>query len=570
MKRVLLSVFLALMFSCRQSPEVIQQGDIQFVPMESKRLPDLNESRCGHALVWASDHILAVGGHTSGFLPVSTAEYYQNGRWHTLNTTYTHDTPFALVLSDGDVLVGGGYESSFGVGQTWGVERYHPTNHRFTPSAIMDMKRAHSSAAELANGQIVLSGNWYAQDITEIYTEKKENYDDEVWTDTASDNRSYPFILPMGNDNAWILGATKGSYGGSTLNIVDQIEGEPFIVDLLNDWRPMNPIDRNVQADYYRLEKDTYLIPAVNAEGQCAPLLVDKSGFALLPMERPLPMEGPWGTIRFMGSFWVVPETQTAWLMGLDEHQHVFLAEIDCQPALHGGKAKHTYYYSQPLEALPSIPSDLLLPDGSFVIVGGMISSNFDISAAVYAFYPKSRPHDNTLFVVIGVGAAFVAGLLLFLVARKRKLRKDHHSDTTKEEALPVEEPKVIEKSRPVLSEKLKALMEEKQRFRDKNLRLADVATELYTNTSYLSSALSTELHTTFPAFVTSYRINYAQELMRDNPSMSLSRVAEQSGFSNERNFLRSFKASCGMTPSEWKQQQRETDMGEETEAEEL
>lgn len=570
MKRVFLSVFLALMFSCRQSPEVIQQGDIQFVPMESKRLPDMNEPRSGHVLVWAGDHILAVGGHTSGFLPVSTAEYYQKGRWHILSTTYTHDTPFALVLSDGDVLIGGGYESSFGIGQTWGVERYHPTNHRFTASAIMDMKRAHSSAAELANGQIVLSGNWYAQDITEIYKDNKEYYEDEVWTDTASDGRCYPYILPMGKDNAWIIGSSFGSYGDNTLNIVDQIKGEPFTVDLLDDWHPMNLLDRNVQADCYRLGEDLYLIPAINAEGQYAPLLVNSNGFALLPMERPLPKEGPWGSIRFFGSFWVVPDTQTAWLMGLDEHQHVFLAEIDCQPALHGGKAKHTYYYSQPLEALPSIPYDLLLPDGSFVIAGGLILNNFDISAATYAFYPKGKPQEYTLFIVIGVGLALVAGLLLFLVARKRKLRKGDLSDTSGEEDPSDEEPKYEEKSRPIISQKLKALMETKQRFRDKNLRLADVATELGTNTTYLSYTISTELHTTYPAFVTSYRINYAQELMRDNPSMSLSRVAEQSGFSNERNFLRSFKATCGITPSEWKQQQRETDMGEETEAEEL
>lgn len=420
----------------------------------------------------------------------------------------------------------------------------------------MNLMRAHASASELRNGQIVISGNWYATDITEIYSDNKQFDEVESWTDTASDYRSYPFILPMGNDNAWIIGTTRESYGGSTLNIVDQIEGEPFIVDLLDDWCPMNPFDRNVQADYYRLEKDTYLIPAVNAEEQCAPLLVDSSGFSLLPMERPLPEEGPWGAIRYMGSFWVAADTQTAWLIGLDEQQHVFLAEIDCKPALHGGKAKTTFYYSRPLEALPTNPYEMLLPDGSFVIAGGALYNNFDISPAAYAFYPKGRPQDNTLFIAIGVVTAFVAGLLLFLVARRRKPRKDHHSDTPKEEALPVEEPKLIEKSKPILSEKLKVLMEKKQRFRDKNLRLADVATELGTNTAYLSSALSNELHTTFPAFVTTYRVKYAQELMRNNASMNLSQVAEESGFSNERNFLRTFKATCGMTPSEWKQQQ--------------
>ncbi len=117
---------------------------------------------------------------------------------------YPHDTPFALVLKGGDVLIGGGYESNFGIGQSWGVERYHPDLHSFTPSYTLDRKRAHTSALELDNGDIVISGNWYATDITEIYTDTVE----ALWTDTASDNRSYPFILPMGNDNAWIIGAT--------------------------------------------------------------------------------------------------------------------------------------------------------------------------------------------------------------------------------------------------------------------------------------------------------------------------------------------------------------------------
>ena len=120
------------------------------------------------------------------------------------------------------------------------------------------------------------------------------------------------------------------------------------------------------------------------------------------------------------------------------------------------------------------------------------------------------------------------------------------------------------EKSKPILKDKLKVLMEEKQRFRDKKLRLADVAAELGTNTTYLSSTFSTEMQTTYPAFVTSYRISYAQDLMLNNPSMNLSRVAEESGFSNERNFLRTFKATCGVTPSEWKQQHQSSDSGDE------
>ena len=123
MKRHLLSfVWLLLLCSCQQQPETLFVGDIPFVPMETESLPEMNTPRAGHALVWADDHILVVGGHTTGFVPTPTAEYYKNGKWHQIPTLYLHDTPFALVLKDGDVLIGGGYEKDFGVGQTWGVE----------------------------------------------------------------------------------------------------------------------------------------------------------------------------------------------------------------------------------------------------------------------------------------------------------------------------------------------------------------------------------------------------------------------------------------------------------------
>lgn len=543
MKRHLLSfVWLLLLCSCQQHPETLFVGDIPFVPMETESLPEMNTPRAGHALVWADDHILVVGGHTTGFVPTPTAEYYKNGKWHQIPTLYLHDTPFALVLKDGDVLIGGGYEKDFGVGQTWGVECYHPATHSFAPKSIMDRKRAHASALELEHGEIVISGNWYATDVTEIYIDSVE----AQWIDTAADNRSYPFLLPVTNDNVWIIGGTYGSYGMSTQNVVDQTKGEPFSVDLLAAWLPQTPTDRNVQADAYRLAEHTFLIPAINAERQWAPMLVDSTGFSLLSMEQALPKEGPWGSIQYTGSFWTDPETGTAWLMGLDG-QRVYLAEIAYQPALQGGKAKLAMHYTRPLEDLPSDPYELLLPDGSFVIVGGMNCSNFISSATVYAFYPNAQPQQNRVLFAMIIGLMVVTSLWLVFIVKKKK----HQKETTHK----VKEEEVSLQEKTDLGEKLKALMEEKQLFRNKDLRIADVAAALGTNTTYLSACLNGELNTTFPAFVIGYRVRYAQELMSKAPTMRLSQVAEQSGFTNEKTFLRTFKTVCGVTPSEWKQE---------------
>ena len=512
--------------------------------METEQLPDLNEARSGHALVWAGDHILAIGGHTTGFVPTSTAEYYEGGRWHSMPTLYPHDTPFALVLKDGDVLVGGGYESSFGVGQTWGVECYHPATHTFSPKPIMDRKRAHASALELEDGSIVISGNWYATDGTEIF----DGTGSTQRTDSTSDNRSYPFLLPVTNNNVWIVGGSRTSYNKPTNNMVDQLKGAPFKADGLAEWHLQTSIDRNTNSKTCRIAENAFLLLALNAYGSYAPMLVDSTGFSHLPMEQQLPKEGPWGAILYFGSIWTSPESGTAWLMGKDEQNHVYLAEIQYLSTFQDGKAKLSMYYSQPLEAFPSDPWEMRLPDGSFVTVGGKNGSNFESSAAVYAFYPNGAPSKHAFLLPVGIGMAIAIGLLLVFVTRKRKSRQKEENVIPQEETVP-------SIAKPELGDKLKALMEEKQLFRNKNLRLADVATELCTNTTYLSACLNGELGSTFPMFVTSYRIRYAQELMRKDPSMRLSKVAEASGFANEKTFLRSFKAACGVTPSEWKQE---------------
>ena len=544
MKRIVLfSAFLLLLLSCGQQPEAVQHDGISFVPMETKRLPDMNVPRSGHALVWAGDHLLAIGGHTTGFIATATAEYYKGGRWHLLSTIYPHDTPFALVLNDGDVLVGGGYEDSFGVGRTFGVECYHPATHGFTSKPIMDQKRAHASALELENGEVVISGNWYATDFTEIY-----NFSGSaVRVDTTSENRSYPILLPVAKDNVWIIGGRVDSYNNTPTNVVDQLKGEPFSVELLTEWHPQTPLDRNMHAQACRLAEHTFLIPAQNSKGQFAPMLVDSGGFSLLPMEQPLPQEGPWGAIRYVGSFWTVPETQTAWLMGQDKQNHVFLAEIDCQPAFQGGKARLAMHYTLAIEGLPGVLWEMMLPDGSFVTAGGMVATNYDVTAAAFAFYPMAKSQAHAILWVMGIGAVLVVCLLAVVVAKRRKRDEEDTPDAVAED--------VVTSAKRILSGKLEALMEEQQLFRNKDLRIADVVAALHTNTNYLSAYLNGVLNTSFPAFITGYRIRYAQELMRQDPTMRLSQVAEASGFTNEKSFLRSFKAACGVTPSEWKQE---------------
>lgn len=105
------------------------------------------------------------------------------------------------------------------------------------------------------------------------------------------------------------------------------------------------------------------------------------------------------------------------------------------------------------------------------------------------------------------------------------------------------------------LGARLVALMEERQLYRKPGLKISEMATELGTNTTYVSACLSGQMGTSFHDFVTGYRIRHAQQLMRERPQMRLSQVSEESGFSNEKTFLRTFKRWTGLTPTEWKKQ---------------
>ena len=94
--------------------------------MTVELLPDMNLPRSGHTLAYVRGELTAIGGHTTGFIPTLTAEYYRDGQWHLLDTFYPHDFGFRVVLSSGEVLMGGGCSESFGIGQAWSVESRHP------------------------------------------------------------------------------------------------------------------------------------------------------------------------------------------------------------------------------------------------------------------------------------------------------------------------------------------------------------------------------------------------------------------------------------------------------------
>lgn len=514
--------------------------------MAWERLPDLTVPRAGHALLQLNGELTVIGGHTTGFIPTATAEYFKDGKWNKVQSLYTHDNGFCLPLRDGSVLLGGGLQEAFGIGQSFSAERYLPVNHSFEPVSILDRRRAASTALELEDGSILVSGNWYAEDALEMYSAK----DGFATVKETAENRGYPWILPTAPDNAIIFGAVD-SWGHPGKGWVDRLHGEAFQEPLLLSARPMSS-DGNMVQPLCKIGEYDYLMLAVNDSLEANGILrVQGEVFSLLELETEIPRRGAGGPIFYWTP--LLCDGAYAWALGTDPKSRAYLLQIDYKPALRGGKATLKLHYTEPLEDLPQYGACTMLPDGRIALAGGIKGSNYKPFASVYIFAPRqetlvadtgSRARSAGMAAGILTGLA-LAGLGWWLARRRKKAR------TERPEPDQAELPEPQSQRERELFERVSAMMENGL-YTHKGLTIAELATTLGTNTKYISSCINTGAGCSFLDYVNGYRVRYAKKMMLENQSVRISEVAEASGFASESSFYRNFKAATGLTPNEW------------------
>lgn len=95
-------------------------------------------------------------------------------------------------------------------------------------------------------------------------------------------------------------------------------------------------------------------------------------------------------------------------------------------------------------------------------------------------------------------------------------------------------------------------LIEKELIFLQSTLRADEMATRMYTNRTYLSRMIKEEFQCTFSDYINRKRVEYAQGLMKGNPKIRLTELAERSGFVNINSFSRTFKQIVGIPPKEW------------------
>ena len=546
------SFFAVLTATAQDCPQV------KIVP---ERLPNLNIPRFGHTVLNLNGQVTVFGGHADGFIPTPTAEYYHDGKWHLLNTVYSHDTGIALPLTSGKVLLAGGFERNLGIGQTYEAEMYDPRNHTFEGFGCLDKKRAIFNAFELDSSRVLITGNWYHDDAIELFNGK----DSFTFVKNVSQQRANPYIFRTAPDDVLIFSRkdTKGQDHDSIL--IDRLKGEPFTDPLFREWKPLHVHVPFRTEDCFIGHADqgtnAYLFPVEDNNQHVAIARVEGPHFSLLPLASAVPTRFHGQPIKYYTSILVDRKAQRAYMLASNDKsneqssRHYILC-IDYGKAKTDGAATLTLYYTDPMPDMAAT-MPVLTDEGNLLLVGGKPignpSDNFRPSATVLLL-----PFGDVPAPVSAVTAGLswwqwlcIALIILTAIATLAYLIILYKKPHT-EQAATDEQPAQPNDNNTTLMLRISELMEKDQLYLNSELKLSDLADLLGTHRNYISDCINSQKGCSWSQFVNGYRIAFAQQLLRQHPDKKMSTICIKAGFTNEQSFYRTFKAFTGMTPKEW------------------
>ena len=525
-----------------------------------ERLPDLIIPRSGHHTVFVNGELTVMGGHTTAFVPTPTLEYYRDGAWHVVQMAYSHDAGLLVPMSNGKLLIGGGFEKPLGIGQLYSTEVYDPTTHSFSEFGCLDVRRAVFCGVELDSGRVLITGNWYHCDTMEIY-DGKGHYGSVKAVTTPLSN---PYVFRSAKDNAVIFGIASNYNDTLHINSVDQLKGNAYHPTLFETWQPLKMHEAHQSTDYEAgniADGDyTYLFPMTDSTGQAAIGICRNGDFSLLPTAGPIPMKGPDGKdIRYL-SLIIDKPRQRAYLRGDDrrseaeeweginvERRH-YLLRIDYAQAIQGnGKAPLTLYYTDKMD-VGSFDNPTVTPNGDVVLTGGKYRDNYTPLSTVYVFRlgdPSAESASESglwQWVIIGLIVAFTTVIACWFIYSRRQ--KTTIATVVEEES--------DNQQKLALMKRVCQLMDERKLYLNCDLKIQDVATELGVHPNVVSAAINSQGNS-FNQFVNDYRIEYAKRLLLEDPDKKVSSIYYEVGFGHEQTFFRAFKSRTGMTPAEWK-----------------
>lgn len=477
--------------------ESSRQTACPMVNIEAEELSDMTTARSGHSVFRIGQEIVVVGGHTLGFIPVKTAEYYKDDEWTQMPTVYDHDGGLSLVMKTGKVLLAGGFEKHVGIGQTFVAEMYDPQTRSFEGFGCLDKKRTFASAVEL----------------------------DSIVADRLK-GESFPVPLL----NLWHPLSFELSYNTE----------ESFIGDE----------SKHVYA---------YLMPAEDKNGRIAIIKVQGLDFSLLPTSCPIPTETDWGDIEYISPILTDQQAQRGYMIGRDKDRRIYVLCIEYAKAIDDKSAPLTLYYTTPLPEAGN-GRVILTAEGDLMLIGGVSGSDFTPFKTVFLIRFGTQgavkgSKTDWLWIGLTLVILLILALVVFQDFRRRRIPQPLPIKEPVQTPV-VENAKGLRLSTDtdeVLIQRICKLLEQERLYLNCELKVADIADRLGTNKRHISDCINTQKGITFIQLVNKYRIEYAKQLLKSSPDIKIAEVYIKSGFANETSFFRVFKALTGLTPNQYK-----------------
>lgn len=104
------------------------------------------------------------------------------------------------------------------------------------------------------------------------------------------------------------------------------------------------------------------------------------------------------------------------------------------------------------------------------------------------------------------------------------------------------------------ISAEIEEVMRSKKIFLQRDLRVSDLAILLNTNRDYVSKAIRLDKGMSFAEYVNKHRIEYAIQLMKNNPQIPVLELSVKAGYTSQASFFRNFKQFTGTTPKQFMQ----------------
>ena len=542
-----------LLASTVQAKATVQaeQERCPIIRIEVEHLPNLNIPRSGHSAFIANGEVTVVGGHTSGFVLTPTAEYFKDGEWHLIQTVYAHDGGFSVALKSGKVLLAGGFKDNLGISQSFEVEMYDPVTHHFDGFGCLDQKRASAAAIELDSGQVLITGNWYADDAMECF----DGQATFSHVKAVRKPRYLPHLFRTSDGDILIVGGYDNKGKPIDSLMVERMKGEPFHAPLFDIWHPLQ-YDLAIYSDDSFIGNDTYLMPVQDKDGQMAIAEVCDTVFSLLPTDHPVPMAGPWGKISYYTPVYADRQHQRGYVMGCDSTGRQYTLCIDYAKT----PAQLTLYHTDPLTDGLTITIPVMTSDGNLVLTGikQVTKPNFNFSPTALVWL--LRFNDNSIAMTnadtnrwpLGILTVVSVAIVIALGAVFFKRRRQPQPSTEANERFG-QSPEAVSTKDEELMQRIYLLIEKEKPYLSSELKVSDIAEKLNTSSRNISDCIKNSTNNTFVNFINAYRIDYAKQLMSNHPDMKISEVFLSSGFANETTFFRIFKTATGMTPNEWK-----------------